>query len=59
MNTVHSILIWLGGQEHALASVVSAVVVNHPEPARRVLIYLVVAVALTWAITKIIRKVTP
>jgi hypothetical protein len=49
---------WLGTQAHVAWSVLAAIVSNQPAPARQVVIYTLVLIALAFVVPKIIKAVT-
>jgi hypothetical protein len=52
-----SILTWLHAQANIAASVVGAIISNRPAPARQVVIYTIVLIALAFVVPKIVKAV--
>jgi hypothetical protein len=54
---VNGILAWLDAQAHVALSVLSAIISNQPAPARQVVIYTLVLIAIAFVIPKIVKLV--
>ena len=55
---MNGLLAWLGTQAHIAQSVVGAIISNRPAPARQVVIYTVVLIALAVIIPKVVKLVS-
>ena len=55
---MNGILAWLDTQLHVAMSVLAAIVSNKPAPARQVVIYTLVLIALAFIVPKIVKLVS-